>query len=76
MGRGVNPALGTAVRELRIENDLSQTELATRSSVHVTVISSIERGQRNPVWATVEALVDGLGISFAELGRKIDAHRR
>ena len=73
MARPVNPALGAALQQLRVEQGLSQTELAQRASVHVTVISNIERGQRSPVWATVEALIDGLGVTYTELGQALDA---
>lgn len=41
-------ALGQAVRHLRQERHLTIEALASRSSMHPTYLSSIERGLRNP----------------------------
>ena len=41
-------ALGLRVKELRERLGLSQEQLAERADLHVTYVSGIERGQRNP----------------------------
>lgn len=41
-------ALGLRIKELRERQGLSQEQLAERANLHVTYISGIERGRRNP----------------------------
>lgn len=40
-------AIGNNIRNLRINNNLSQEELASKSELHRTYIGAIERGERN-----------------------------
>lgn len=55
-------AFGRRVRELRVTRGLSQEELAERSSLHRTYVSSVERGQRNVGLDNVHALARALGV--------------
>lgn len=75
MGRSGNsqPALGTALRELRVEKKLSQETLAHRALVTARVVREVEKGRGNPTWATVVAILAGLGISLTELAEKIES---
>lgn len=66
--------LGRAVRALRRDRDLSQEALAGRAGLHPNQIGRLERGTNVQV-ATLLAVVDGLDIEFAELGRVYDARR-
>ena len=61
---------GKAMRRRRRELDLSQEELAERSELHRTYISSIERGQRNPSLENIEKIAKALRISISELFEK------
>lgn len=67
--RGTQPSgLGRAVRQLRLERDLSQERLANLSGVTTQVIGGIERGTTtNPHWLTVTAIAAALEVSTAEL---------
>ncbi len=67
--------LGRAVRAIRRELDLSQEALAARANLHPNQVGRLERGT-NVQLATLLAVVDGLGIGLAELGRLYDARSR
>lgn len=45
---------------LRVDNNLSITELAKLSSISASAISRIERGQREPQFSTVIKIVKSL----------------
>jgi transcriptional regulator with XRE-family HTH domain len=60
-------ALGEAVQARRKELDLTQEELSLRSDLHQRWISNVETGKRNPSYASLRRLADGLGISASEL---------
>jgi transcriptional regulator with XRE-family HTH domain len=66
------PALGTAVRELRTERGLSQEAVADAAALHVTYLSGIERGLRNPSLDKLNALAGALSVSTLELMRRAD----
>jgi len=55
------PFLGRAIRVLRDGAALTQEELASRSGIHTTEISRLERGWRNPSYVTLKRLAEGLG---------------
>lgn len=60
-------AFGRRVRELRQARGYSQEELAERSGLHRTYISSLERGQRNVGIDNVRVLAESLGVPTADL---------
>ncbi|MGJ7557614.1 helix-turn-helix domain-containing protein [Variovorax sp. RB2P76] len=59
--------LGEAIRSLRKANGISQEELAHRSSIDRSYMSSIERGTQNPGMMTIVQIAAGMGVSVAEL---------
>lgn len=59
--------LGERVRELRKDKEWSLEELAERAGMHVTYLSSLERGHRNPTLNVVAAISSALGISLSTL---------
>jgi transcriptional regulator with XRE-family HTH domain len=62
--------LGTAVKAIREEQGLKQTEVAERMDVPASFLSDIERGVRNPSLSTLYSLADALGVKLSEiLGR-------
>ena len=67
--------LGRAVRAVRRELDLSQEALARRAGLHPNQVGRLERGT-NVRAGTLLAVVDGLGVGLAELGRAYDAARQ
>jgi transcriptional regulator with XRE-family HTH domain len=63
----MHAGLGRAVRELRERQRLSQQELAERSGLHVTYLSGVEHGKRNPTWAVILDLASALEVPPSKL---------
>jgi transcriptional regulator with XRE-family HTH domain len=59
--------LGRAIRELRLERDLTQEALAQGAGITVGHLSKIERGQSNATWETAVAIAAALDMSLAKL---------
>lgn len=59
--------LGTNLRQLRQERDLSQEELSARSGVQAGEISRIEHGKRDPRVSTVLKLAKALRVAPGRL---------
>lgn len=60
---------GKNISKLRKEQNLSQEQLANKSSMHRTYIGMIERAERNITLLNIEKLSKGLGVSIDELFR-------
>ena len=58
---------GARVRERRKECGLSQEELAHKSGIHRTYVSSVERGERNIALVNIVALAAALGVDAGVL---------
>ncbi len=54
-------ALGAAIRQLRREAGMSQEALSEAAELHPTHVGGIERGVRNPSYATLLRLSAALG---------------
>ncbi|WP_223880566.1 helix-turn-helix domain-containing protein [Roseococcus microcysteis] len=65
--------MGTAIRDERISRGWSQEELAARSSLHVTYISGIERGRRNPTLSVLWRLASALKMPLSALLSRAEA---
>ena len=63
----IKTRFGKAVRRRRRELDISQEELAERSGLHRTYISSVERGERNPTLESIEQFAKALNIKVSDL---------
>lgn len=59
--------LGDRIRAHRERLGLSQIDLAERSHLHFTYVSSIERGRRNPTLTSILRLARGLDIDAGTL---------
>jgi transcriptional regulator with XRE-family HTH domain len=77
MVRGDPPdtQLAALLRELRMSQDRSQEAVAHAAGLTVAAYGRIERGQADPSWTSVVGIVDVLGVSLAELGRRFDEQR-
>lgn len=59
--------LGERIREMRTNKELTQSELADRSSCASNYIAMLERGERNPTYLTLLKIAGGLGVKMGEL---------
>jgi transcriptional regulator with XRE-family HTH domain len=60
-------ALGGAIRRCRHERGISQEELAHRSEVDRSYMSSIERGGQNPGIVSVARIARAMDMTLTEL---------
>jgi transcriptional regulator with XRE-family HTH domain len=60
-------ALGLAVKQRRVEREITQEALANDTGLHQRWISNVETGKRNPSYASLRRLAAGLGLSASEL---------
>ena len=58
---------GQHLRRLRDEQGFTQEQLASLARIHVTYLSGIERGVRNPSLRTLRALARALGVRVGNL---------
>ena len=60
-------AFGAHIRSLRQQSGRSQEEVAHTSGMHVTYLSGIERGRRNPSLRNIRRIAQALGVPVNEL---------
>ncbi len=60
-------AFGSHLRSLRKKVGITQEETADRAGIHVTYLSGVERGLRNPSIRNVRRLAEALGVPTKEL---------
>lgn len=65
--------LASNIHRIRMEAGLSQEELAFRSGLHRTYISSVERGQRNVSLENIFLIAGALGVPASYLLINADA---
>jgi transcriptional regulator with XRE-family HTH domain len=73
-----HPALGEAIRSLRLKAGLTQENLSEASGIHTTEISRLENGRRNPTLNTFKRLGKGLSVPYSYivgLEEKLDLKR-
>lgn len=58
---------GCRIRQLRLERQLTQEQLAERTGFHHNYIGMIERGERNPALVNIEIFAKAFGLSLSEL---------
>jgi transcriptional regulator with XRE-family HTH domain len=67
---------GERLRELRVQRNLTQTELAQRCGSNRPFISNLERGVKVPSLTTVLRLAEALECRTYDLVKVFDASRR
>jgi transcriptional regulator with XRE-family HTH domain len=61
--------IGDRLKALRIENALTQQELADKARLNITTVTRLERNQTEPHMPTVRKLAAALGVHPRELVR-------
>lgn len=70
-------ALGESIRRFRLEQGLTQEDLADRADMdHFSTIGNIERGTANPTFLTLLRVADALEISLGKLTGRSDRIQR
>ena len=59
--------LGKRIRSIRQRKEWTLEKLAERAGMHVTYLSSIERGHRNPTLNVLASLARGLAVTLSDL---------
>ena len=71
---------GEVLQELRLQQALTQDQLAERAGTERSHISALERAEKGPALATIFSLADALNIPAGELidlvEQRMNSHRR
>ena len=67
MSKNVKVLFGKQLRKVRMAKGISQEELAFRSGLHRTYVSSVERGERNISIINIQKLAEALGVDISNL---------
>lgn len=59
--------LGENIKKIRIEKDITQSEVARRLGVDRSFVSNIEKGKNNPTLSTITSLAKVLDVPTTEL---------
>lgn len=68
-------ALGDRIQTLRADRGLTLRELADRSDVSVSMLSSVERGEKAPTVVVLDRIATGLDVTLVHLVAEPDAER-
>lgn len=71
----IRKRFGAAVRAARVRANISQEELAHRSSLDRTYIGGVERGERNPSLVSLQKIATGLNITLSALFAHVPPER-
>lgn len=58
--------IGNRIRQLRIKNDLTLQELASRTELTKGFLSQLERNLTSPSLQTLEDIAEALGVTMSE----------
>ena len=70
--RTLTEAFGEVLRELRVERDLTQEELALEADTERSHISALERAEKGPFLGTILRLARALNMSAGELIKLVE----
>ena len=62
--------IGRKLKELRLQNDLTLGDLASRSELTKGFLSQVERNLTTPSIATLEDILEALGTNLSEFFRE------
>lgn len=59
--------LGKRIREIRLQKQMTQKQLAEKCDCNRNYISMLERGERNPSYKSLVMIANGLEVELYEL---------
>jgi len=71
----IKKAFGEVIREVRLEKNISQEELAALSGIDRSYVSLIERGINSPSLVMIFNLCSALGVSPSEVLSRVEKNR-
>jgi len=60
-------ALGARIRELRLQQEMSQEDLANEADIPLSQIGRIERGENNPTISSLYVIATALNVDLKQL---------
>lgn len=57
-------ALGARIRELRLQREMSQEDLANEADIPLSQIGRIERGENNPTISSLYVIAEALNVDL------------
>jgi transcriptional regulator with XRE-family HTH domain len=70
--KDIKQKFGFAVRKFRIEQKMTQEELAERTGLHRTYISEVERGERNISLENIRKIACALNVYMSQLFKRVE----
>jgi transcriptional regulator with XRE-family HTH domain len=67
MQEGIKVSVGSAIRQVREDRQISQEELGARANLDRSYISSVENGKRNISLENLHLIARSLGVSLTEI---------
>lgn len=69
---GLNTALGSTIKALRVKKGLTQEQLAEKCDTSAVYISEIERGIKQPTFHAVFIISISLDVKLSEFVKKLE----
>lgn len=67
--------LGDELRKVRLAADLSQEQVAIKAKITREYVSIVERGKRSPTVDVLLRICKGIGVSAADVIRRVEKQR-
>lgn len=68
--------LGDELRKVRLAADLSQEQVAIKAKITREYVSIVERGKRSPTVDVLLRICKGIGVSAADVLRRVEKQRK
>ena len=66
--------IGKRIRNYRLQQDMSQDDLAEKCGMHPTYIGQIERGEKNATIESISKIASGLNVSLSTLFEHLEEY--
>ena len=62
----LSKSIGSRIRTYRMQQGLTQEQLAEKANMHNTYVGQVERGEKNLTIVSLERILNALDVSFPE----------